>query len=927
MIRILTTYAYFLNLYTFNIKISEWKVGIMMTVQTKCAQFPENILFYYPWRTYQQRILDELDEHLANRHLHLVAPPGSGKTVLGLEVMLRLNKPTIILAPTLTIKNQWEQRFTELFLQQNKKPDWISMHIKEPAFVTITTYQSLYSLYRAAEEEAAETTIEEVEGQKEIVHSQEVHAIFEKLDALQFQTIILDEAHHLRTAWWKATMDFRNRLYDYTTIALTATPPYDVSIQEWERYEQLCGPIDAEIHVAELVREQDLCAHQDYVYLSLPEKAEQERLELFYQQISHLQEQLMQDVNFKRAITEHPWMTSPEQHIEAILNDPEFYSSMLIFLHHVQLPLHDQALTLLALEEAHIPPMTTEWMEILLNGLRQDNHIKEHKQFDLERFMTEVKQIGALERGRIYLQSTPQTDRRLLQNVSKLESIEQIAKVEYDHLGDQLRMVILTDYIRKEMLDSENPGHKLGVVPIFQLLHRRLPKDCPIAVLTGSLVIIPKTVWPHLEALAKEKRINISCKTLASDEDFVSVDVTQQNRTYIVAFMTALFTDGHVQVLIGTAALLGEGWDAPCINALIMASYVSSFMLSNQMRGRAIRMDPQNTQKTSSIWHLLCVDPFQPDSGYDRRLLRRRFRSLVGLHAYTDIIETGFNRLGAVATKRLTTENIQDLNEDTCERARNRAILNKRWKEAVYTEDAEQEVQLRVEQLAQEKPIVYPYTIKALLYGVYYIFLGFFYDAMSAASQTPNSQTTRIVILILFIIAAVTAAPNLLLTMKMILRYRSLEKYMKTIGEVLYESLHDLSFVETSPKDIQIHVEDVEGVLTCSVRGGKMYEKNLLMDAWGELLDPVQNPRYVLRRFPKKVLGFRRKADYLAVPTEIGKRKEDAEAFCQKWNQQIERATVHYTRTPEGREYLIKARADALIMNFLDPSERVSVWK
>lgn len=150
---------------------------------------------------------------------------------------------------------------------------------------------------------------------------------------------------------------------------------------------------------------------------------------------------------------------------------------------------------------------------------------------------------------------------------------------------------------------------------------------------------------------------------------------------------------------------------------------------------------------------------------------------------------------------------------------------------------------------------------------------------------------------------------------------------MKTIGEVLYESLHDLSFVETPPKDIQIHVEDVEGVLTCSVRAGKMYEKNLLMDAWGELLDPVQNPRYVLRRFPKKVLGFRRKADYLAVPTEIGKRKEDAEAFCQKWNQQIERATVHYTRTPEGREYLIKARADALIMNFLDPSERVSVWK
>src|SRR5699024_536699 len=278
MIRILTTYGYFLNLYTFNIKISEWKVGIMMTVQTKCAQFPENILFYYPWRTYQQRILDELDEHLANRHLHLVAPPGSGKTVLGLEVMLRLNKPTIILAPTLTIKNQWEQRFTELFLQETVKPEWISMHIKDPAFVTVTTYQALFSLYRAYEEKQTEVTLEEQEGLKEVIKQDKIAHIFEALQQIGFQTIILDEAHHLRTAWWKATMNFRDTLTDCTTVALTATPPYDVSVQEWERYEQLCGPIDAEIHVAELVKAGDLCPHQDYIYISEPGKKARKKL-------------------------------------------------------------------------------------------------------------------------------------------------------------------------------------------------------------------------------------------------------------------------------------------------------------------------------------------------------------------------------------------------------------------------------------------------------------------------------------------------------------------------------------------------------------------------------------------------------------------------------------------------------------------------
>jgi superfamily II DNA or RNA helicase len=59
-----------------------------------------------------------------------------------------------------------------------------------------------------------------------------------------------------------------------TIVALTATPPYDVTPFEWQRYEELCGPVDAEVSVPELVWEGDLCPHQDYVYLSLPRPEE-----------------------------------------------------------------------------------------------------------------------------------------------------------------------------------------------------------------------------------------------------------------------------------------------------------------------------------------------------------------------------------------------------------------------------------------------------------------------------------------------------------------------------------------------------------------------------------------------------------------------------------------------------------------------------
>ncbi len=41
----------------------------------------------------------ELQTHLTNLRLHVVAAPGAGKTVLGIEVLRRINKPTLILSP------------------------------------------------------------------------------------------------------------------------------------------------------------------------------------------------------------------------------------------------------------------------------------------------------------------------------------------------------------------------------------------------------------------------------------------------------------------------------------------------------------------------------------------------------------------------------------------------------------------------------------------------------------------------------------------------------------------------------------------------------------------------------------------------------------------------------------------------------------
>lgn len=107
--------------------------------------FPQGIHFKYPWRGYQERVLADLKQYISNGALHVVAPPGSGKTVLGLEVMLRLDTPTLILAPTIAVRNQWVDRFCELFLQTAQMPDWISCDICQPSFLTVSTYQALHA--------------------------------------------------------------------------------------------------------------------------------------------------------------------------------------------------------------------------------------------------------------------------------------------------------------------------------------------------------------------------------------------------------------------------------------------------------------------------------------------------------------------------------------------------------------------------------------------------------------------------------------------------------------------------------------------------------------------------------------------------------------------------------------------------------------
>ena len=60
-----------------------------------------DLSFQYPLRRYQQEILELIKVKLerGENKLHIVAPPGAGKTIIGLQIITQFNCPSLIVSP------------------------------------------------------------------------------------------------------------------------------------------------------------------------------------------------------------------------------------------------------------------------------------------------------------------------------------------------------------------------------------------------------------------------------------------------------------------------------------------------------------------------------------------------------------------------------------------------------------------------------------------------------------------------------------------------------------------------------------------------------------------------------------------------------------------------------------------------------------
>ena len=155
--------------------------------------FNNTIKFKYPWRPYQDRVLKESNKFLSDGKINIVAAPGSGKTILGLELARRLGNPVIIFAPTVTIKKQWITKFISSFTDLKEIPDWISTDIYNLKFFNVVTYQALHYAYKRKKIRATtDDTDDVIDKEEESATSEEIasYDIINELKKKKITTLV-----------------------------------------------------------------------------------------------------------------------------------------------------------------------------------------------------------------------------------------------------------------------------------------------------------------------------------------------------------------------------------------------------------------------------------------------------------------------------------------------------------------------------------------------------------------------------------------------------------------------------------------------------------------------------------------------------------------------------------------------------------------
>jgi superfamily II DNA or RNA helicase len=595
-------------------------------------------------RRAQQVALDafDRDRETGDHRFYAVLPPGAGKTVVGWEAARRVGRRILVLAPNTAVQGQWAATWDESFVADEPQPTCgTDRDLAAP--VNVLTYQSIAVIDRGLT--AAQRRAVLRDGDREallgLLHPNG-RAVVELAAAHGPWTLVLDECHHLLATWGALVRAIVDTLGpDTALIGLTATPPRELT--GWQRTLQaeLFGGTDVEIPAPALVKEGELAPYQELVYLTEPTPDEDTWLAAQRSRFADLQVQLVDQRLGTIPLLDWLDRRVVRRGAEAVdapagwgtfeQAEPDLARAALRFAHAGMIPVPPDA----RLREQHrVPPDAQDWVAVLSDFCR--GHLQHSDDPADAAALAGIKRVLPGLGYRLTTQglraTTSPVDRLCGLSEAKIAAATHILDTEHTALGPALRALVLCDFEQQQaratgtLADApldENAGSARLVFSTLAAADSGGPGGLRPLLVTGQTFACPAALAGDLLASCRAAGHAVTAEPLTPGTVRIAGPAGVPAWVW-VRIATDFFAAGHAQVLVGTRALLGEGWDCPKVNVTVDLTTAATVTAVTQMRGRSLRRDAADPAKLADNWTVCCVSTGHPKGDADyQRLVRK----------------------------------------------------------------------------------------------------------------------------------------------------------------------------------------------------------------------------------------------------------------------------------------------------------------
>ncbi|MGB5073685.1 MAG: DEAD/DEAH box helicase family protein [Bacteroidota bacterium] len=916
-------------------------------------------------RPYQQEAVQRLQEKFraGARQFHVVAPPGSGKTIIGIAFLQSLRLKTVILSPNAAIQAQWIDKYGRATAD------------------IVDTFGTVWGddvRHLVSHDPAAATPILSLTYQRIAVREGEDGSMHENVQQLvelfreqRYELLILDECHHL-LAFWAEVLKEVLAAHPMLVLGLTATPPIDRAAREQSMYLDLVGPVDYQIPLPAVVKDGSLAPFQDLVFLVHPGERELAFIRDRHEQFHSLLEELNQthpalppldiyvqevfDRLHYRGRNFPNWSLLLEAHTSAGIAFGRYALS-----HGIPLPA-----TVPALDEME-ESLSLDDVVLVLQGYLEDEcssneHPSARKRVDA--MVLALRHLGYELRGGVFHRRQSDIDRVLALSSAKLGVLRRILTKEIENLGDAVRALVLTDFETAQaggpkalegVLDPEAGG---AVAAMRTITSDPATDVLDPVMLTGSTLLcdddLTERFLAELRAIAEREEWDIHLDArFIGEGDFTPSELSQHadgthgmfeitgtgrdwnTRTYVL-MITALFDSGVTRCLIGTRGLLGEGWDSAAANVLVDLTAVASYVSVNQMHGRSLRLDPAQPGKVANNWDVVAVLPEYERGFADWQRFIRKHEHFFGLSDDGEL-ERGIGHVHPLLTHLRPDElaaAIPMINDDMLARSARRDTVFHAWR--IGLEYRGVELPCLEYRPDPGSPRSTPSTARSTAQ----------LTRMQEEFRLEARRLSRLAVALSFIAgmtglaAAANLAPSLLLPItggsgllaaSLAWLYRRLKLGKFITGEEEWTVEEQVMAFARAVRDSLVALrengdaavpeifrsERDDRCIRVWIESASEEENLQFTAAMNELFRPVQDQRYILRMWRvapgRRFLDAMKEKDaqdwyvpggIVPVPLDFARKRERADIFLRFWQQHVGKADLIYTRRGEGADLL-----------------------